>query len=351
VKETGTIRLLAPRNGSVTPPLQEWTWPEARVAPVAESGRWDDLHVVSGDRGVPRPLPFAWEMTLPDGGPVTYELAISRDVNFDDPLVVRDLSQPNADVQHLHIATRYFWKVAATRCGRRVAESPVQNFTTNSAPPRWIEAPGTTNVRDVGGWALPGGCMVRQGVIYRGSEMNNHVIITEEGKDVFLRELGIRTDLDLRGRGEEPEPALDTGMVQWINIPVVPYDGIGDEAAKGSYRKVFETFADASNYPIFFHCWGGADRGGTVAFLLGALLGMSMADLVRDYEMTSLSIWGERCVESDDFKNMLAVLAGFGSGNGGGGINEQVENYLLDIGLTEQHIAATRAQCIVPAPG
>ena len=348
MKETGTIKLLAPRNGSVTPPLQEWTWPEARVAPVAESGRWDDLRVVSGDRGVPRALPFAWEMTSPHEDPVTYELAISRDAGFDDPLVVRDLSQPKAEVQHLHIATRYFWKVAATRSRRRVAESPVWSFTTNSAPPRWIRAPGITNVRDVGGWALPGGCTVRQGVIYRGSEMNSHVIITEEGKEIVLRELGIRTDLDLRGDSEDPEPALDTRMVRWINIPVVPYEGIGEEVAKESYRKVFETFADASNYPIVFHCWGGADRGGTVAFLLGALLGMSMEDLIRDYEVTSLSIWGERSGESDEFRNMLDVLAGFG--NDKDTISEQVENYLLDIGLTEQHIAATRAQCTVPDP-
>ena len=349
MKETGTIKLLAPRNGSVTPPLQEWTWPEARVAPAAESGRWDDLHVVSADRGVPRALPFAWEATSPDGGSVTYELAISRDVNFDDPLVLRNFSQPKAEVPHLHIATRYFWKVAATRSRRCVAESPVWSFTTNSAPPRWIRAPGITNVRDVGGWALPGSRIVRQGVIYRSSEMNGHVIITEEGKEILLHELGIRTDLDLRGDSEDPRPVLDTRKVQWINIPVTPYEGIGEERAKESYRKVFETFADASNYPIVFHCWGGADRGGTVAFLLGALLGMSLEDLIRDYEVTSLSIWGVRSRESDDFKNMLDVLARVG--NGTGDINEQVENYLRDAGLTEEHIAATRAQCIVPDLG
>ena len=349
MREKATIRLLAPQNDSVTPPLQEWTWPEDQVGPHAESSRWDDLHVMSGDRSVPRALPFTWEVSLPHGGSASYELAISRHDNFDDPLVLRNLSEPRAEVRHLNIATRYFWKVAATRSGRRVAVSPVWSFTTNSLPPRWIRVPGITNVRDIGGWPLPGDRIVRQGVIYRSSEMNSHLDITEEGREILIHELGIRTDLDLRGDTEETGPALDTRMVRWINIPVMPYEGICEETAKKSCRKVFETFADASNYPILFHCWGGADRGGTVAFLLGALLGMSLSDLIRDYELTSLSIWGARSRESDEFKRMLNVLARFG--NGKGHINEQVENYLRAAGLTEKRIASIRTQCIVPGPG
>ena len=349
VKETATIRLLEPQNDSATPPLQEWTWAEERAELTAESGRWDDLHVVSEDRGVPRALQFAWEVSLPHGGSFRYELAISRNADFDVPLVVSNLSEPKAEVRHLHIATRYFWKVALTRSGRRAAVSPVWSFTTNSAPPRWISVPGITNVRDVGGWPLPGKRIVRQGVIYRSSEMNSHLDITDEGQEILTHELGIRTDLDLRGDSEEAEPVLDTQMVRWINIPVAPYGGISEEPARKGYRKVFETFADASNYPIVFHCWGGADRGGTVAFLLGALLGMSMEDLIRDYEVTSLSIWGVRSRESDEFKKMLNALARFGNGNDN--INEQAENYLRAAGLTDKHIASIRAQCIVPVPG
>lgn len=340
-----TIRLLSPPNESVTPPLQEWTWPQAGQAPVAAGDRWDDLHVVSRDRAVPRPLPFAWEASSADGNSLRYELAISPGAEFDDPLLFCDLSEPKTLVPHLHIATRYFWKVTATRAGQTVSASPVWSFITHSALPRWIKAPGITNVRDLGGWPLPGGRQVRQGMVYRGSEMNNHVFITEEGEDVLVRELGLRTDLDLRGETEDPAPALDTRKVQWVNIPVTPYGAIGDEEARESYRRLFETFADASNYPIYFHCWGGADRGGTVALLLGALLGMSREDLVRDYELTSLAIWGERSAESDDFKALLDVLASFG----GRDLNQQVENYLLAAGLTEAQIAAIRAQCIVPA--
>ena len=40
---------------------------------------------------------------------------------------------------------------------------------------------------------------------------------------------------------------------------------------------------------IFFHCFGGADRTGTVAFLVEALLGVSESDMSKDYELTTYS--------------------------------------------------------------
>ena len=38
---------------------------------------------------------------------------------------------------------------------------------------------------------------------------------------------------------------------------------------------------------VYFHCAGGADRTGTLAFLIEALLGVSESDLSKDYELTT----------------------------------------------------------------
>lgn len=38
---------------------------------------------------------------------------------------------------------------------------------------------------------------------------------------------------------------------------------------------------------VYFHCHGGSDRTGTLAFLIEALLGVSESDLSKDYELTS----------------------------------------------------------------
>ena len=45
-------------------------------------------------------------------------------------------------------------------------------------------------------------------------------------------------------------------------------------------------FADPDNYPIIFHCAGGADRTGSLAIMLKALLNVGENELVADYELT-----------------------------------------------------------------
>ena len=53
-------------------------------------------------------------------------------------------------------------------------------------------------VRDVGGAITPEGKAVRQGLLYRGSEMNSHLTITEEGLNNMREVLKINTQLDIR---------------------------------------------------------------------------------------------------------------------------------------------------------
>jgi protein tyrosine/serine phosphatase len=64
-------------------------------------------------------------------------------------------------------------------------------------------------------------------------------------------------------------------------------------------------FANPDNYPIFYHCRGGADRTGSYAFILGALYGMNFDDLILEYELTSLSIWGTRIRNHELFSKFL----------------------------------------------
>ena len=344
-----TIQLLKPAHQSSTARLQAFQWPEKPdPAPgsseQAESAggtfQWDALEVISGDRSMPRPVCFAWN-GIPTATEIpVYDLRIATDSTFEDALVLGDLPEPCRSVVNLHIGTRYFWKVIARNRDSVLAASPVWEFTTDSSPPRCLHVPGITNVRDLGGWCLPGNGRVRQGMMYRSSEMNSHVDITDEGRQVLIEELGIRTDVDLRGSGEEARAVLDQTRVEWINIPISPYGSIVEDACREGYRQIFSVFADPSAYPILFHCWGGCDRGGTVAFLLHALLGLDMNSLIRDYEWSSLAIWEERSHLSDQFQSLLSALLPFGDGKEDVGI--QVERYLRSIGVTEEEIASIR---------
>jgi len=93
-----------------------------------------------------------------------------------------------------------------------------------------------------------------------------------------------------------------------------------------------------------FHCWGGADRGGSLAFLLNALLGKSMKHLEQDYELTSLAIWGERSRHSVEFQLFMETLRSFG--NGSARVVNWVESFLQWVGTTPDEIRRIRENLI-----
>ena len=45
---------------------------------------------------------------------------------------------------------------------------------------------------------------------------------------------------------------------------------------------------------IYFHCTHGADRTGTIAYLIEALLGVDESDRITDYELTTLAGQSDR---------------------------------------------------------
>jgi DNA segregation ATPase FtsK/SpoIIIE-like protein len=66
-----------------------------------------------------------------------------------------------------------------------------------------LQIEGLTNVRDAGGWAALSGKRIKQGMIFRGSEMNSHVTVTSAGVATLKNQLGLRSVLDIRGDTEE----------------------------------------------------------------------------------------------------------------------------------------------------
>lgn len=344
------IYLMEPANGTQTSSLQQNRWPmrnPAMSAIIDLPITWDNLTESSPDRTVPRPVTFAWEVdeiSIPD---IHYDLFLATKPDFYQVRCISDIATTEIKVYHLKLATTYYWKVIA-KCGEQpVASSPTWMVTTSPDTPRWIHVPGMTNVRDLGGWPLPGGGAIRQGMVYRTSEMNVHLHITDEGKRILLDDLEICCDLDLREEAVAC-PALDASRVRWVNIPISPYQAICADIPYGqtAYRRIFSFLANPEHYPLVFHCWGGADRAGTVAFLLGALLGMSLDQLIQDYELTSLSVWGPRSRFSLEFTDLLACLRPFSAD--AEDITAQVAGYLTVLGVTESEIAAIRNLLIIP---
>lgn len=203
-----------------------------------------------------------------------------------------------------------------------------------AAGPRLINLEGAVNVRDVGGWVTEDGKTVKQGLLYRGSEIDGaekpEFKLTEKGLKQ-LQALGIRRDMDLRATGLDvlgPE-------VKHTSYGVLQYELAFTPAGQDAIRRVFADLADPDNYPCYMHCTYGADRTGTISYLLLGLLGVSDADLIREYELTAL-YYGYAATELlDVFVQQIAECPGENT-------TQRVEYFLLNAGVTAQQIERIR---------
>ena len=334
-------KLISPRNGSlqtIHTPFQSLFYRERWQEDLEEGDKldWDHLKSTGEDNSSPQKICFQWETELADSA---FELSETED--FRNPLLIQT-EQKTMEIGNLKADQRYYWRVNGCEpfC-----------FVTDGAP-RWIAAGGIVNVRDNGGWKTKDGMRIRQGMLFRGSEMEwqsyhdrdpskeHHLQITEEGIRVIRKELGVRTDLDLRlaAQGWLLESPLGKDVNLQV-IPLLPYYQLWEDHQEEAVKAIFELLADPDAYPIYYHCWGGSDRAGTVAFLLEALLGVSDADMILDYEASSMACWGRRMRSSKNFSRFQERLIPYAPE---GNWQERSEKYLMSCGVTPETLQKIR---------
>lgn len=283
-----------------------------------------------------RPIVIAWEY---EGEAAGFTVTYGRSDSTDSVTLRLPPSARFAEVYNLYKATAYTVRVTAEGNAPQTAE---RTFTTADFGPRVLHVPKVANLRDCGGYAA-GDTFVKQGLVYRGSTLTStadfpSVELTDEGRRVLLEDLGIRTEIDLRGEQEAKAP-----------IPPLPIDRVFCtvngyleylEQYREGYRRCFALLADERRYPIYFHCTGGADRTGTVAFLLGALLGVSEEELVKDYEFTSFSSYGIRDSRVGTYSSYFQMMKTALDACDGETLQQKTESLLLSIGVTPAEMTA-----------
>jgi protein tyrosine/serine phosphatase len=146
----------------------------------------------------------------------------------------------------------------------------------------------------------------------------------------MLLDLGIRFDMDLRSEADNKGNALGANVIH-KNYPIAQYSGVLTEKGSVPVRALFAELADPKNYPLYLHCTYGADRTGTICYLLEALLGVSDVDLRREYELTTFT---HGMVATEEFVAFVTRIEAME----GSTTQEKVENYLLSIGVTPEEI-------------
>ena len=258
-----------------------------------------------GDESNSKPVPitFSWDETNDIEQPATnYRLTFSEKSDLSNPLVYTT-TEKSIDIYNLKINTKYYYQVSSNHHGV-LFNSDIDNFTIGDDNPRNIFIEGVENVRDLGGWDIGNEKIFKQGMIYRTAQFNYGGIVnkyecapTEEGKRALRDELKIKTEIDLRRNiafDDYDEVNGITSSPIGVNYVAAPMQyGNSNIFTRSknipSIQLFFNTLANESNYPIAFHCMRGTDRTGALAYVLGALVGMSEKDLMLDYLFSDLA--------------------------------------------------------------
>ena len=218
-------------------------------------------------------------------------------------------------------------------------------FTTGDYP-RTITMGDIKNVRDLGGYMTSYGVRTTQGLIYRGYYIDDKsgghgVNYTAEAGQVNDEVMKIGYELDLQSTSEingRTKSCL-TGA-DYKCLTLVSYENFLKENSYSNLPEVFDILANADQKHVYFHCWGGADRTGMLAFFLNAICGVSYTDLLEDFEITTETN-NKRChmhnSSSAHFPKFLnAFINGWSGYEANKTINENCEKWLT----TVAHVSA-----------
>ena len=215
---------------------------------------------------------------------------------------------------------------------------------------RWIN-PGADsqgnsfcpNMRDLGGWPCDGG-KVRYGLLFRCGQP------TIYARSVLVDQLHIQRELDLQGQDSTRTTSVMGTDIDYCRPPQYQWYTITDQPI---WQEILAFLFAGARYgrPTIFHCSAGADRTGTVACIVEALLGMSQSDIDKDYELTSFftgtdtDLRARRRNETEwsGLINQINALPG-------GTFRDKVVGWVATMGFTADEINAFRAAMIDGTP-
>ena len=345
------IELVAPANGASVRQMHT-VQREFAKAPWAQ---WNAQKLRS--RGsTPVPIKLQWK-----GDAKEYQVTVRRlpdgKVVFDQTVATNCVA-----VDSLEIATEWEWTVSAG------SDKLVSRFKTEDRLPRLVRMTGSNNCRDIGGRRGLGGRRIRQGLVYRTAGLNSNAPVEYYSTDEILelekagklKEMGhtgralhrklksgerlSSSDIDLRSDDEcygmTGSPLGPT--VTWFHISYSAYTGAFSERGMAINKKVFDVFMDDKNYPLIFHCIGGADRTGTVAMLLEALLGVPEEELWRDYLTTGFVGVVSDPTHKQRFGDTIKKLKEYP----GETLADKAEAFFLKLGFTKDDVRRLRERLL-----
>ena len=224
----------------------------------------------------PRPVTISWT------GGTASKILMSNSPKFKETIEYQASDSP-AEIYNLIPDVDYYYKVLDSN------QSVLASGHIRPVGPMRMINGVAENVRDLGGWKADGG-HIAYGKLYRGAKLSSRM--SNDSKDIFLNQLGISLDLDLRGiKDSEAKVGPVIDGADYLKFPVEKNLGRGTGNTQELYQEAIRAIIGylGQGKAVYFHCAGGADRTGTLAFLIEALVGVSESDLSKDYELTTFA--------------------------------------------------------------
>lgn len=270
-------------------------------------------------------------------------LGCAVEINDAGTLVVTDNTSGGSYSTASTAGTNYIYNTtpdAVCHYVNLVNDKIVQSGTVKATGSlRMIKAVSAFNVRDLGGWTCDGG-KIKYGKLFRGSSL------WAADRSVLVGFIGITDDLDLRWDSEiTSETSVLGDDVNYKHINGCWYGGQYSANLKDEVQYAIDTINKGR--VLYFHCAGGADRTGTLAMMLEAILGVSQSDMDKDYELT--------CFNTGVIKDSVARrrnendwigLIGFFDSYSGDTLRDRVVDFLVKAGISISDINKFRHNMI-----
>ncbi len=241
---------------------------------------------------------------------------------------------------------------------------------------RRIILDGAVNFRDLGGYLTESGASItRWRTLFRADGLGELTV----GDYTVLRDLGIRTVVDLRAHDERERGQFDivAHPVEYHHIPFIEtipdpeeFDRRPDllegqyldmlDNARTEIRQALEVLSDPHALPAVFHCTAGKDRTGLLSAIVLSLLGIPEETVVADYALSQEAMGGlkEKIVRKyPDSADLLNSIEGVFSADPAkmrtllSYVHEHygsVERYVASIGAGPSVVAGLRAALLEP---
>ncbi|KAG5491137.1 hypothetical protein JIQ42_01032 [Leishmania sp. Namibia] len=198
---------------------------------------------------------------------------------------------------------------------------------------RAVNLPGTTNFRDLGGYATTCGRRVREGVVFRSDSLHN--VPQAAAQEVLVDQLRLTHSFDFRSPHEVNHKPYSFPNIEHVFVPIggsiveklwEPDAEVTPEYMRelvhATYRDRIDNYshqlaqvlqfltsthfgANGRQQSIVFHCTAGKDRTGLMAAIILHLVGVPRDTILEDYMLTSVCL--KRPTEANSYYDSTRI--------------------------------------------